>query len=711
LEAAEGLNDVSARLMAVPDDEPDGARFRAEGLGYRATATCCVASVLSTAGDQPSLERALEIVDETLGLLRKAPQALVERTNIAHVEACAALQLGDPGRAREAVERGVTAARRIKDDYQVKFFSWADRVAELIADRPAVVRSLPELQYELAVADGGPDTALQSICATLQREMATDITSTTTIERLSLAARILEGSGASETLLAAAEGLMDLKRLLVSGRSDLQIGQDDSLLFRNVAADRVAHLADAGDYRAAVLAADRARARTLLAGFVLSPGETEGLREVVAEAANPGQAMLIEAAATGRIPEGMRRELGVQAPWSGPGPLGVLHASAWLRRHAGETRRWADQLLAAYATRSLTATELLDTVRALGHPVLVLHPTNDRIGLFLIVPDGTIHHAASAMTASDIQQHAGAFHRASTARAEFHAAARAIYDALIAPLKPHLAEFTSLTVSPYRDLSAIPFALAEDRGRTPFVERCAVSVVPSIATLSLLRARATESGTPGGALVVGDPATTRLPRLPGAASEAHAVEARLRAAHADMPLELLLDTDATPSAVLQRARGARLLHLACHAVADDSAQQAALYLAPDGTGDDRLDRTDVVQAPLDDALVFLSACRSGGGRAAAEGTLGLAREFLRAGARAVVASHWNVPDDVTAMLVEHFYTSFIGSGRDVATALRMAMRAAREDLERTRNRSRSATHPAAWGGFFVLGDGTLRDQL
>jgi CHAT domain-containing protein len=94
---------------------------------------------------------------------------------------------------------------------------------------------------------------------------------------------------------------------------------------------------------------------------------------------------------------------------------------------------------------------------------------------------------------------------------------------------------------------------------------------------------------------------------------------------------------------------------------------------------------------------------------AAEGTLGLAREFLRSGARAVVASHWNVPDDVTATLVEHFYRSFVGTNHNVARALRMAMRATRSDLEHAGPRSSTAAHPAAWGGFFALGEGTLRD--
>ena len=502
---------------------------------------------------------------------------------------------------------------------------------------------------------------------------------------------------------------MDVKRLLLRGRADLQIAQDDSLLFRNVAADRVAHLAHAKEYTSAVLAADRARARALLAEFELSPGETEGLREVIADGVNPGQAMAIEAAAIARVPESMRRYLGVRDPWTGPS--GGLHASALLRQHGEQTRRWADLLLASFAARSLTATELLDTVRSLDHPVLVLHPIDDRIALFLIMPDATIHHAMSAMTATEIQQHAGALRHENAAPAGFRAAAGAIYSALIAPLNQHLSACTSLTISPYRDLSAIPFALAEDENGTPFVERCAVSVVPSIATLALLRERAHESGAAGSALVIGDPATIRLPRLPGAATEARVVEARLRVAHPDMPLQLLLGTDATPAAFLERARGARLVHLACHAVEDDSTQQSALYLAADATGDDRLDRADVIQAPLNDALVFLSACRSAAGRPAAEGTLGLAREFLRAGARAVVASHWNVPDDVTAILVEHFYTSFIGADSDVATALRMAMRATRRELGHAGAGSRTAAHPAEWGGFSVIGDGTLRDQL
>jgi len=57
-------------------------------------------------------------------------------------------------------------------------------------------------------------------------------------------------------------------------------------------------------------------------------------------------------------------------------------------------------------------------------------------------------------------------------------------------------------------------------------------------------------------------------------------------------------------------------------------------------------------------LVILCACETGLGQTAGgEGLLGLQRAFPSAGARAVVASLWNVPDDETRTLMEEFYTN------------------------------------------------------
>jgi tetratricopeptide (TPR) repeat protein/CHAT domain-containing protein len=57
-------------------------------------------------------------------------------------------------------------------------------------------------------------------------------------------------------------------------------------------------------------------------------------------------------------------------------------------------------------------------------------------------------------------------------------------------------------------------------------------------------------------------------------------------------------------------------------------------------------------------LVMLSACETGLGKAAGgEGLLGLQRSFQAAGARAVVASLWKVPDEETKALMGAFYTN------------------------------------------------------
>ena len=120
-------------------------------------------------------------------------------------------------------------------------------------------------------------------------------------------------------------------------------------------------------------------------------------------------------------------------------------------------------------------------------------------------------------------------------------------------------------------------------------------------------------------------------------------------------------------------------------------------------------------------LVERAAARPAAGRATADGTVGLAREFLRAGARAVVASYWKVSDQATRILVNRFYDRFLegaksqrgGNGRvDVAAALRDAMLATRDDLSRQTGAGQGASaHPGGWGPFFVLGDGGLRDEL
>ena len=83
--------------------------------------------------------------------------------------------------------------------------------------------------------------------------------------------------------------------------------------------------------------------------------------------------------------------------------------------------------------------------------------------------------------------------------------------------------------------------------------------------------------------------------------------------------------------------------------------------------------------------------------------MNLARAFLVAGARSVVASLWDVEDRSTATLMESFY-QHLKEGKTVNSALRQAQ----SDFIRDYG---NKAKPNLWAGFEVIGDGTKRFEL
>ena len=104
---------------------------------------------------------------------------------------------------------------------------------------------------------------------------------------------------------------------------------------------------------------------------------------------------------------------------------------------------------------------------------------------------------------------------------------------------------------------------------------------------------------------------------------------------------------------------------------------------------------DVLNAKLQARLVVLSCCHSGRGKIKAEGVVGIARAFLGAGARSVLASLWAINDEATLEFMRKFYEHLIEE-QSATTSLNQAMKWMRE--------SDNFSDMSNWAPFVLIGD-------
>lgn len=279
-----------------------------------------------------------------------------------------------------------------------------------------------------------------------------------------------------------------------------------------------------------------------------------------------------------------------------------------------------------------------------------------------------------------------------------------------------------LVVVPDGAVAHVPFAALPLPGsRELVIDRFELAYLPSLSTLAGLR----EASPHRGAVLAlyADPVVSRHdPRLASATT--------LTAADGTSGGELALLAGtrreaealaalAPPGDVLRRLgfaarRDAVLgdplgrypfLHFATHGVVDpDRPTRTGLVLsrfAADGSRrEGLLRRRDVEDLELAAELVVLSGCQTALGREApGEGVLGLARSFLLAGSRAVVATQSPLDDRAAVLLVSELYRGLWHAGLSPAAALRRGQLAVRAE--------RRWRDPRYWAGVQLVGDGGL----
>lgn len=316
----------------------------------------------------------------------------------------------------------------------------------------------------------------------------------------------------------------------------------------------------------------------------------------------------------------------------------------------------------------------------------------------------------------------------------------ALYQALLAPVESHLDGVDHLVVVPTASLSSLPLALLvtsapadqDYRHASWLLKRYAVSNVPSPRSFLTLTGQARHTvagrsflgiGAPdfkGATGPAGDKALAALnascrdagpasadllrslPPLPGTAHEVQTVGARFAGNGAD----ILLGAQATESAFrAQPLDRFAVIYFATHGVLPGELHcesEPALALSPPqsvastAAGDGMLQASEIAQLTLNADLVVLSACNTAeSGDTLGGGALqGLSDAFFAAGARSVLASHWEVPSTATETLMIGLFDPSNHGG--LAQALRQSQLALIAQA--------STAHPFYWAAFTIIGD-------
>jgi CHAT domain-containing protein len=187
-----------------------------------------------------------------------------------------------------------------------------------------------------------------------------------------------------------------------------------------------------------------------------------------------------------------------------------------------------------------------------------------------------------------------------------------------------------------------------------------------------------------------------LPRLVGSGAE---ITACARAWNG--PSVLLDGRDASRQKFMETLQESpAAVHVATHyVVSAGKARYSLIALSLLPTGDSEvLSPAEISHWQIHAGLVVLSGCHSAAGATLpGEGVMGLTRAWLAAGARSVIGSLWDTPDDQGPLFGE-LYRNLRAMGRlDAARALREAQ------LNMIRKGGRFAS-PSYWGTYFSVSD-------
>src|SRR6516162_3402663 len=332
------------------------------------------------------------------------------------------------------------------------------------------------------------------------------------------------------------------------------------------------------------------------------------------------------------------------------------------------------------------------------------------------------------------------------------AAAHQLYEQVLGPIKELISEKTRLSFVLNGALTSLPpqVLITSDPGGKDLasvdwlVRNYAITVLPSVASLKILRTGKDAVVSPKPMIGFGDPLFNRttqtasrkqqvagfnlsltrfyrgvaadtnalaeaLPALPETADELRAVASELGAKLEDIKLgEAASVTDVKH----ERLDNYRIVYFATHALVAGEVEkfakvkaEPALVLSiprrPSDEDDGLLRASDVAMLKMNADFVVLSACNTAAGdKPGAEALSGLARAFFYAGTRSLIVSSWEVDSESTVALMIGLFGALKSNPHlSHAEALRLSM------LGMLGKSSKPEwAQPKFWAPFIVVGE-------
>jgi CHAT domain-containing protein len=342
---------------------------------------------------------------------------------------------------------------------------------------------------------------------------------------------------------------------------------------------------------------------------------------------------------------------------------------------------------------------LQDFIRQLDINAVLLYPLilEDRLELVLVTPYTPPIRRSVAVKRQELNRTIEEFRKAlENPPNDAKKPAQKLYSWLIQPIEPALKEANTKTIiyAPDGQLRYIPLAALYD-GKEWLVQNYRVNNITAL-SLTDFKERPQNLKILAGAFTRGNydikvgKRTFKLGGLPFAAKEVENVTSAFPGS------AKLINSEFTEQETLKVMSNFPILHFATHAAFVPGAPDESFILFGDGNAASFRDLRFWNLSHAD--LVVLSACETGLGGHLGDGIeiLGFGYVMQEAGAKAAIASLWQVSDDGTQALMNAFYAALQQDKLSKVAALQKAQLSLLDGIY---------DHPYYWAGFILIGNG------